>query len=131
MSLLTYEARIKKYILMDTKINLSQLRAAFRKDPKWNEQLADKSSPFYILLNSIKIGKNQEGAHEYNFIDLWILGLLHCHADIQTKANSFYEIALPDLQQSIDSNNQKLQTLISKLIEFSSTLVYQYVQAKK
>ena len=93
MRLDTYEARLKKYINAGTRINLAQLKESFKDDFKWSNDLQDPSSNLYILLEAqFKQGKTSDGDPEYDFLDLWIMGVLLCNGDIALKAQTVYDI---------------------------------------
>ena len=136
MKLSTYECRLKKYIYQSERVNLSQLKAAFKNDPKWDAQLNDKKSTLYIFLMAYfkieETGEGNEIEHHFSFPKLWLLGILLCPATHnEKKAYSFYQILQDDVQETISANDKDIKVNVTRIAEFSTKMILQFMEATK
>ena len=97
MQLITYEARLKKYIVDGKTLTMNQLKSAFKYDKEWIKALNDETSPLFILIDGqFKYGSDYEQPYDkdetpYDFVQLMIYGLLLCPTnDITERNNMFY-----------------------------------------
>ena len=95
MQLITYEARLKKYIVDGRTLTMNQLKSAFKNDKEWRDALNDETSNLVLLINGyFKYGdgnhKNENDETVYDFTQLLIYGLLLCPTNDQSERNNIF-----------------------------------------